>query len=106
MRVVDADVERALALVDVVLPVRLAGRHQHGLCFEVGQRQQTDLVGRVVAGGNEGEGPRLRAGDRHAEFLIGLAVDGAVRRLRIAKPVVPGGLRPPVLVGVGVEEAL
>ena len=51
-------------------------------------------------------GPRLRAAERHAEFLVRLAVDGAVRRLRIAEPVVPDGLRPPVLVGVGVEEAL
>src|SRR5215203_4656381 len=105
MRVVDADGERALALVDVVTPVRFAGRYHYGRCCKVVHRQQIDLVCRMIAGGHERKGSRLRATDRDAEFLVRLTVDGTIRRLRIAELVVPDGLRPPMLVGVCVEEA-
>ena len=106
MGVVDPDIERAVALIDVVAPVLLARRDQHRLGGEIAGRQQAYFVARTVAARERRKSPRLGAAERDAEFLRRFAIDHAIGRLRIAEAMMPDRLGAPVLVGVGVEKAL
>ncbi len=99
MGVVGVDVERAVALLDIVFDALLPGLDQDRRGQRIGCRDQPDFAGFVIAGRDDQ--PLLVGGQRRAdaEALVVFVIELDVAVERLAQPVQPGIVGAPLLVG-------
>ena len=106
MGVVGADVERALMLIDIIFPARLArGDETRGGKGVIGG-QQPRLARHMVAGAQDDPLLRRAEADGNAEALVILMKDFAILADRRAQHMHPCIIGAPVFVGEAVEQRL